>query len=97
MIAFTEQVPLAKVHFIVMPKNFEMFPGLSCVKEEHTKLLGHMMVVANQIAKDKKLEDGYRTIINEGKHGVKELPFLQIVVIGGQKLKWTIQGPGVVM
>lgn len=42
--------------------------SLSQAKTEDEALLGHMMLMASKIAKEKNIE-GYRIVINEGKHG----------------------------
>jgi len=42
-----------------------------------------MMVTASKVAKLRKIE-GYRVVINEGKHGMQAQPNLYLQVIGGQ-------------
>ncbi len=42
------------------------------MREDQKELLGHLVWVANKIAKDEGLdEDGYRIVINNGKNGGK--------------------------
>ena len=61
---------MAKVHIILEAKDKEIISGLDEVSEEkHASLLGHMLVVVAQIAKQEKLEDGFRIVVNNGKHG----------------------------
>jgi histidine triad (HIT) family protein len=43
--------------------------ALENVTENDEKLLGHMMKTVAMIAKEKGLQDGYRTVMNNGKHG----------------------------
>ena len=58
----------AKKHFIVLPK--EKLVSLDDANESHKKLLGHMMCIVAKIARKQGLQDGYRTVINNGKAGV---------------------------
>jgi histidine triad (HIT) family protein len=88
--AMKDQKPVTSSHFVVFPTK--KIAGLSDVTEDHAKLLGHMMKVVAQVAKEQGLTDGYRTVVNNGKHGVQTEPYLLIHVIGGQQLKWP---PGV--
>ena len=38
-------------------------------EEKDAELLGHMMVVVGKIAKQEKLDEGFRIVINDGKQG----------------------------
>jgi histidine triad (HIT) family protein len=71
----------------------------------HVGLLGHLLYVASHVAsKDPLLTDGYRIVINDGKHGGKHtfsqsifplgqsVYHLHLHVIGGKQLSWP---PGV--
>ena len=46
------------------------------------------MVVVAKVAKQQGLQEGYRTVINNGKHANQGADFLLIHVIGGQQLLW---------
>ena len=94
VIAYVEEKnPVAKIHFVVTAKDAAKAPtSLIGVTDDNSPLLGHMMRVVAQIAKEQGLQDGYRTVINSGKHAVQNSPSLQIDIIGGQLLTWP---PGV--
>ena len=51
-----------------------------------------MKVVATVAKQEGIAEDGYRMVINEGKHGCQSVFHMHIHVIGGQQLGWP---PGV--
>jgi histidine triad (HIT) family protein len=51
-----------------------------------------MLFVGAKVADDLGLNNGYRVVINEGKHGMQSVNHLHIHFIGGQELKWP---PGV--
>jgi hypothetical protein len=44
---------------------------LSNAEKRHESILGHLMYVATVIAKEQKLDDGYRLVVNNGKNGCK--------------------------
>jgi histidine triad (HIT) family protein len=41
------------------------------------------MLVASKVAKELKLEDGYRVVLNNGRNGLQTIPNLHLHVIGG--------------
>ena len=92
-LAFRDIAPVAKVHFLVIPKDRDGLTGLSKAEDRHAALLGHMMVAAAKTAEQEGMgQSGYRLVINEGKHGCQSVYHLHIHVIGGQQLSWP---PGV--
>ena len=56
------------------------------------QLLGHLMVVANKCAQQEGLAEGYRVVINNGKHGCQSVYHLHLHVIGGKQLGWPPTG-----
>lgn len=68
-IAFRDIAPTAAVHFLVIPKNRDGLTELDKAEDRHVGLLGHLMLVATKVAKQEGLEEGYRVVINNGKHG----------------------------
>ena len=52
------------------------------------QLLGHLMVVAKNVAKEQGLEKGYRIVINNGVEGCQSVYHLHLHVLGGRQLKW---------
>ncbi|XP_040396235.1 histidine triad nucleotide-binding protein 2, mitochondrial [Cygnus olor] len=85
-LAFRDVAPQAPVHFLVIPKR--PIPRLSCVEPQDAQLLGHLMVVAARTAKAEGLEDGYRLVINDGKHGAQSVYHLHLHVLGGRQMGW---------
>ena len=81
--AFRDVNPVAATHFLVIPKNRDGLTGISKAEPRHEALLGHLMCVAAKCAKEEKLQDGYRIVINEGKQGCQAVFHLHIHVIGG--------------
>uniref|UniRef100_A0A8D3DZ97 HIT domain-containing protein n=1 Tax=Scophthalmus maximus TaxID=52904 RepID=A0A8D3DZ97_SCOMX len=52
------------------------------------QLLGHLLVVAKNVAKKESLHEGYRVVINDGKHGAQSVYHLHIHVLGGRQMTW---------
>lgn len=90
--AFRDINPLAKVHILVIPKVMNGLNMLSNAKKEHTEILGKLLYTASLVAKQEKLDDGYRIVINCGKHGCQSVNYLHVHILGGQQLGWP---PGV--
>lgn len=68
-IAFRDISPTAPVHFLVVPKDRDGLTQLSKAEERHVDLLGHLLLVAQKVAKQEGLDEGFRVVINDGKHG----------------------------
>lgn len=46
------------------------------------------MLVANIVAKDLRLEKGYRLVVNNGVHGAQSVYHLHIHILGGRQMNW---------
>ena len=87
VVAFPDINPVAPVHILVIPKKH--IPALTDVTTADLSLIGKMVSVANQLAKEKGIsESGYRLVINCGKDAGQLVPHLHIHLIGGRKLAW---------
>ncbi|XP_053727062.1 histidine triad nucleotide-binding protein 2, mitochondrial [Synchiropus splendidus] len=85
-LAFRDVSPQAPVHFLVIPRI--PIPRVSEAKDDDSQLLGHLLVVAKNVAKQESLTEGYRVVINDGKHGAQSVYHLHIHVLGGRQLTW---------
>ncbi len=85
VIAFRDIHPMAPVHLIIIPKRH--FPSLAHLPEEESPLIGHMVNIANQLAKEEGISgSGYRLAMNCGKEGGQLVPHLHLHLLGGRKL-----------
>ncbi len=83
--AFKDIHPQAPVHVLIVP-NKEI-PTVDDVTPEDEALLGHMFVVAKQIARDQGIdESGYRLLINCKGDGGQEVNHLHMHLLGGRRL-----------
>ncbi|XP_068781069.1 uncharacterized HIT-like protein Synpcc7942_1390 isoform X1 [Struthio camelus] len=85
-LAFRDVAPQAPVHFLVIPKR--PIARLSRVGPEDAELLGHLLLVASRTARAEGLADGYRVVVNDGKHGAQSVYHLHLHVLGGRQLGW---------
>jgi len=85
VIAFPDINPLAPTHLLIIPKRH--IPSLAHLSKAELPLIGHMVDVANQLAKKEGIaEKGYRLAINCGEQGGQLVPHLHLHLLGGRKL-----------
>eukprot|EP00210_Caulerpa_lentillifera_P001793 g1723.t1 len=87
-LAFDDINPQAPVHFLVIPKKRDGLTQLSKAQERHKAILGHLIYVAQSVAKAKGLGDGFRVVINDGPRGGQEVYHLHVHVLGGRQMTW---------
>ncbi|XP_041355213.1 uncharacterized HIT-like protein Synpcc7942_1390 [Gigantopelta aegis] len=85
-VAFNDVDPQAPVHFLVVPRK--PIPTLGDAECEDQQLLGHLLLVARKVAKDRKLDNGYRLVINNGPDGAQSINHLHLHVLGGRQMEW---------
>ncbi|XP_007230088.2 histidine triad nucleotide-binding protein 2, mitochondrial isoform X2 [Astyanax mexicanus] len=85
-LAFRDINPQAPVHFLVIPRT--PIPRISEAHDDDALLLGHLLVVAKNLAKKEGLDEGYRVVINDGKNGAQSVYHLHIHVLGGRQMQW---------
>ena len=87
VIAFHDINPIAPTHLLIVSKKH--IPSILHLTDAEAPLIGHMVKVANQLAREHGVADsGYRLVINCGKEGGQLVPHLHMHLLGGQVLKW---------
>ena len=84
--AFADIDPKAPVHVLIVPR--EHIASLAEAGKDHPALLGHLLWVAAEIARDKGLSNGYRTVINTGRDAGQTVDHIHVHLLGGRLLKW---------
>jgi len=85
VIAFHDINPQAPTHLLIIPKRH--IPSLAHLSEAELSLIGHMVNIANQLAKREGIaEGGYRLVINCGEEGGQLVPHLHLHLLGGRRL-----------
>ena len=85
-LAFHDVAPQAPTHVLVIPKK--PLTNLAAAQAEDQALLGHLLIVAKEVAEQLGLSNGYRTVINCGKDGGQSVDHLHVHLLGGRALHW---------
>lgn len=90
ILAFKDINPMAPAHVLVIPKYRNGLTRLSKATPDQAEILGRLLVVAGEIAKDESLGfgDGARIVINDGKAAGQEVFHLHVHVLGGRAFAW---------
>jgi histidine triad (HIT) family protein len=87
VLAFHDIQPQAPVHVLVIPKK--EIPRVAESKAEDEALLGHLIFVAQTVAKELGLQPtGFRLVINNGPDGGETVPHLHVHLLGGRAMAW---------
>jgi histidine triad (HIT) family protein len=78
-IAFHDIKPMAKVHFLIVPKLH--VETLKDCDETHQILLGKALLLAPKLAAEQGLK-GFKTLINTGREGGQEVFHIHVHVFG---------------
>ena len=85
-VAFHDIDAKAPVHVLIIPrKPIRTHADLS---EADAPLVGHLHVVAADLAKHLGLTDGYRLVLNCGDHAGQTVPHLHLHLLGGRAFAW---------
>lgn len=85
-VAIRDINPTAPMHLLVIPRK--PMPRLCDATPEDQALLGHLLLVCNQVATAEGYGDAYRVAINNGAGSGQTVFHLHLHVIGGRPLKW---------
>ena len=89
--AFRDISPQAPVHVLIVPNK--PIATVNDVVDEDEATLGHMFVVARDIAKREGIaENGFRLIVNCNKHGGQVVFHLHMHLLGGAPLGPMLSG-----
>jgi histidine triad (HIT) family protein len=84
--AFRDINPQAPTHILIVPKKHIV--RLNEASPTDQSLIGHLLLTTARIARDLKLDRGYRVVINNGADGGESVPHLHIHLLGGRSLRW---------
>lgn len=83
-IAFNDISPQAPTHVLIIPH--EHFASLDKAETNHKETLGHLLLTAAKIAREKGFaEDGYRVVINTNADGGQTVFHLHVHLLGGRR------------
>jgi histidine triad (HIT) family protein len=84
--AFEDIDPKAPTHVLIVPKRH--IRGLKEAQESEADIIGRCHLTAAKIAKDRKIEEGYRTVLNVGPKSGQSVFHLHVHLLGGRDLRW---------
>jgi histidine triad (HIT) family protein len=74
--------PVAPIHLLVIPKK--KIEKISDASKEDRALLGHLMFVAGEVARDLEVQESFRLVVNNGKDAGQTVFHLHIHLIAGK-------------
>jgi len=83
---FEDINPKAPTHVLIIPKRH--IPGLKEAMPKDAEIIGYCHLVAAMIARDRGIEDGYRTVLNVGPRSGQSVFHLHLHLLGGRDLTW---------
>jgi histidine triad (HIT) family protein len=83
---FEDINPQAPTHVLIIPKKHIV--GLKQAQAEDAETIGYLHLVAAQIARQRGIEDGYRTVFNVGPRAGQSVFHLHLHLLGGRSLRW---------
>ncbi|MGA2078041.1 MAG: histidine triad nucleotide-binding protein [Terriglobia bacterium] len=87
IVAFEDARPQAPVHILIVPRKH--LASLKDATAEDVPLLGRMLMVATQLARERGLETrGYRTVFNTGSGAGQTVFHLHLHLLGGRAFHW---------
>ena len=78
--------PQAPTHLLIIPKK--VIPKLSDSTAEDQSTLGHLMLVAGQIADQLGLDETFRLVVNNGAKAGQSVFHLHLHLLSGRPLNW---------
>lgn len=86
ILAFEDIRPQAPVHILVIPK--EHIRTIADLQASQYELAGRLIGAANRLAKEKKLDAGYRLVVNCGPNAGQEVYHVHVHLLGGRQFHW---------
>lgn len=84
ILAIEDIAPAAPVHILIMPKKEIL--NLQAVKPEDLNLIAEIVTVAQKLAEEFEITDGYRLLTNSGVEAGQTVFHLHFHLIGGRRL-----------
>ena len=85
-LAFRDVNPQAPTHVLIIPKRH--FAGLKEAQAADAEIIGRCHLAAAEIARQRNIEHGYRTVLNVGPGAGQSVFHLHVHLLGGRGLSW---------
>jgi histidine triad (HIT) family protein len=83
---FEDINPQAPTHVLICPKRH--FAGLKEAEASDAEIIGYCHLIAAKIGRERKIEDGYRTVLNVGPRSGQSVFHLHLHLLGGRDMTW---------
>jgi histidine triad (HIT) family protein len=84
--AFEDISPQAPTNILICPRKH--FESLNEAAPADQAVLGKLQLVAAQLARERNLLEGYRTVINNGTGSGQSVFHLHLHLLGGRNFRW---------
>jgi histidine triad (HIT) family protein len=84
ILAIKDRYPAAPVHILIMPKK--EIPNIQALQPEDLPLISEIILVAQKLAIEFEIEDGYRLLTNSGEEAGQTIFHLHFHLLGGRRL-----------
>lgn len=84
--AFEDISPQAPTHILICPRKH--FETLNDATSGEQAVLGKLQLVAAQIARERGLLEGYRTVLNNGRGAGQSVFHVHLHLLGGRQFRW---------
>lgn len=78
--------PVAPTHVLILPKQHIV--DIKTAKPQDADIIGYSHLIAARIARERGIEDGYRTVYNVGPGAGQSVFHLHLHLLGGRRLHW---------
>jgi histidine triad (HIT) family protein len=86
-LAFRDIQPQAPTHVLLIPKA-HVADSAAQLGPDHAAQLADLFALAARIARDEKLDRGWRLVTNVGVHAGQSVHHLHVHLLGGRPLQW---------
>jgi histidine triad (HIT) family protein len=85
-LAFHDVAAQAPIHVLVIPKR--PIESIATMADDDAELIAHMWMVIRDLARQLKLDRGYRVVVNCGRDGGQSVDHLHFHLLGGRQMNW---------
>ena len=86
VVAFNDIAPQAPTHLLIVPRKH--IASLDGADTDDGRLLGHILLTAQKLARDQGVERGYRLVNNCGASAGQSVFHIHFHLLGGRAMGW---------
>ncbi len=86
VVAIEDIHPQAPTHLLIIPRVH--VPTLLDLRNDQAHLVGRIFEVAGRLAQERKLEAGFRVVVNNGSGAGQTVYHLHFHLLGGRPMQW---------